>query len=78
MKSDFMLFLELLFIYILSGNNGPRPDLPRGFTVLFCFFPQDFFDSSSRELEFPIQTLGREKVISQTLLREHCFFYFLN
>lgn len=33
MKSDFMLFLELVFIYILSGNNGPSPDLPRGFAA---------------------------------------------
>ena len=30
-----MLFLKLLFIYILSGNNGPRPDLPGGFAAFF-------------------------------------------
>ena len=76
MKSDLMLFLGLLFIYIISGNNGPRADLPRGFAG--DFFHKNFFDSSSRELEFSIQTQMTEKVISQTLLRDHCFFAFLN
>ena len=40
MKSEFMLFLKLLFIYIFfSGNNGPRPEVPGGFAA---FFPTRF------------------------------------
>lgn len=49
MKSDIMLFLELQFTYILSGNNGPRPALPG---VFAAFFPLGFFDSCSGSYSF--------------------------